>query len=94
MRFSTLYLRSTDHRIFFLSVFVVRIDCVCLCFLNGQLASVIDATFQELPSAAGQFIDLQAYSSLVETHPMMLSQFTLNISSLIAEQTAARQGAA
>jgi hypothetical protein len=50
---------------------------------------VIDATFQELPSSGGQFIEFQAYSSLVETHPMMLSQFTLNISTLIAEQTAA-----
>lgn len=52
---------------------------------EAQLASVIDATFEELPGCVG-FIDLKAYSSLVASHPMMLSQFNLNISALVAEQ--------
>jgi hypothetical protein len=48
---------------------------------------VIDATFAELPGSHGS-IDLAAYSSLVEAHPMMLSQLTLNVSSLVAEHAA------
>jgi hypothetical protein len=53
---------------------------------EAQLNSVIDATFAELPGSKNS-IDLKAYSSLVDTHPMMLSQLTLNISTLVAEQT-------
>ena len=60
---------------------------------ESQLVSVIDATFDELPQANGQFIDFNAYASLVDSHPMMLSQLTLNISSLVAEQVRARSGA-
>lgn len=53
---------------------------------EAELASVIDATFAELPECDGKSIDLASYSSLVESHPMMLSQLTLNISSLVADQ--------
>ena len=47
---------------------------------------MIDATFAELPGTSND-IDLAAYSSLVESHPMMLSQLTLNVNSLVAEHS-------
>lgn len=53
---------------------------------DQQISSVVEATFAELPSAARERISLGNYSTLVSTHPMMLSQLTLNISTLVAEQ--------
>jgi len=52
---------------------------------DEELNSVVQATFDEIPGAT-QSIDLAQYSALVEAHPMMLSQLTLNVSSLVAEQ--------
>eukprot|EP00616_Rhizochromulina_sp_CCMP1243_P010026 CAMPEP_0118974340 /NCGR_PEP_ID=MMETSP1173-20130426/11200_1 /TAXON_ID=1034831 /ORGANISM="Rhizochromulina marina cf, Strain CCMP1243" /LENGTH=211 /DNA_ID=CAMNT_0006924059 /DNA_START=63 /DNA_END=698 /DNA_ORIENTATION=+ len=56
-----------------------------LVLTDEQISSVVDATFAELPQARGR-ISLDHYSSLVNQHPMMLSQLTLNISTLVAEQ--------
>jgi hypothetical protein len=54
--------------------------------LSSFILKVIEATFAELPGTSDN-IDLAAYSSLVESHPMMLSQLTLNVNSLVAEHT-------
>jgi serine/threonine-protein phosphatase 2B regulatory subunit len=51
---------------------------------EAQLDSVIQATFDELPQCKGA-IDFKSYSSLVAAHPTMLSQFTLNVSGLVAD---------
>merc|ERR1719240_1888958 len=51
-----------------------------------QLESVIDATFAEIPGSDNSTVNFQQYSGLLENHPMMLAQLTLNISSLITEQ--------
>mmetsp|Transcript_5097 Transcript_5097/g.11935 ORF Transcript_5097/g.11935 Transcript_5097/m.11935 type:complete len:198 (-) Transcript_5097:174-767(-) len=51
---------------------------------DAELDSVIDATFAEIPGASTH-ISFAQFSSFVEAHPMMLSQLTLHVSSLIAE---------
>lgn len=52
---------------------------------DAQLQSVVDATFAEIPGAKGG-ITLAQYGSLAGSHPMMLSQLNMNVSSIIAEQ--------
>jgi len=46
---------------------------------------VVASTFAEIPNH-NDHITLAQYTDLLADHPMMLSQLTLNISALIAEQ--------
>ena len=56
---------------------------------DAQIESVIDATFSEVPESGGTALDMKQYSKLAMSHPMMLTHFTLNVSALVTEQTAA-----
>uniref|UniRef100_A0A7S2BEW1 EF-hand domain-containing protein n=1 Tax=Florenciella parvula TaxID=236787 RepID=A0A7S2BEW1_9STRA len=52
---------------------------------ENALSSVVASTFAEIPNH-NDHITLAQYTDLLADHPMMLSQLTLNISALIAEQ--------
>lgn len=56
---------------------------------DPQIASVVDATFDEVKDHDG-LITFPQYTQLYNTHPDMLKQLTLNISSHVTEQVSGR----
>eukprot|EP00938_MAST-03A_sp_MAST-3A-sp1_P003237 g3237.t1 len=54
-------------------------------FSDSQITSIIDSTFKEGDLNKDGFIDFEEYSKLVESHPMMLNQMSINLSQRIKE---------
>ena len=54
-------------------------------FSDSQITSIIDSTFKEGDLNKDGFIDFEEYSKLVESHPMMLNQMSINLTQRIKE---------
>lgn len=57
---------------------------------DEQIASIVESTFAEVADHQGE-ITYDQYTSLYSTHPDMLKQLTVNITSYITEQVAGRE---
>jgi len=66
-----------------LQVFKASVESFPHKFTSAELNIIVERTFEELAVAEAGFISFEEYSRLASSHPMMLQQMTLDISSVM-----------